>query len=108
LPDFTLPSGRIVQLKERATWGDISDAQDTAQIMGGKMNHYYRALDSIMSGLSIDEIRSLDPDDGRALEKEVMRRAGARSVEDEAPFATPSISESTTDNPSSTPSPNGE
>lgn len=105
MPDFTLPSGRVIQLKERATWGDISDAQDIMVELGGKMNHYYRGLDSVMSGLPVQEIRDLDPEDGRALEQEVIKRSGKRSVEDEDPFATPSTQPSSTSSPSSTEQP---
>jgi hypothetical protein len=104
MSEFTLPSGRVLTLKDRANWGDISDAQDEAVVLGGKLNHYYRALDSIMTGLTLDEVRALDPDDGRALEKEVMRRSGARSVEDETPFGNQSSTDSTAKT-SETPSP---
>jgi hypothetical protein len=104
LPDFTLPSGRVIQLKERASYGDLIDAQD-AQQASGKINTFYVALEASLSGLTIDELRALDIEDGRALEVEMLKRAGKRSVEDEVPFGNPSSSPSDTSEQPSTPSP---
>lgn len=104
MSEFTLPSGRVVNLKERATYGDLCDAQD-AQRETGKMNAFYLSLEASLSGLSVAELRALDIQDGRALEAECLRRSGERSVEAEAPFENPSSSTSPTDTQSSTPSP---
>lgn len=93
MSEFTLPSGRVINLKERATYGDLCDAQD-AQRETGKMNAFYLSLEAALSGLAIAEIRELDIDDGRALEEETLKRSGKRSVEAEAPFESPSSSPS--------------
>lgn len=104
MPDFTLPSGRVIQLKDRASYGDLCDAQD-AQAAAGKPNAFYLTLEALLSGLSTDELRGLDIEDGRALERAAMERTGARSVEVEAPFENPSSSTSPTSETSTIPAP---
>jgi hypothetical protein len=94
----------VIQLKDRASYGDLCDAQD-ARAANGNLNAYFLSMGSSLSGLTIDELRGLDIEDGRALEDAVQVRAGKRSVEAEIPFGNQSTSPSPTSNPSSTPSP---
>jgi len=85
LSDFTLPSGRILQLKEEPTWGDECDADEAgyeAERAGKSWgNARVTALMAIMTGLPTEEVRQLKRSDYRALSAEIRKRMGIEDPE---------------------------
>lgn len=89
-----LPSGRVISLRERPTYGDMTEARRAYREAGveGGVHAFNVTLMSRMSGLTAEEIDGLDYDDGDALQSEVDRRVAPRSVDQERFFETPSRS----------------
>lgn len=94
MSDFTLPSGRVLTIKERPKWGDMRAATNAGMAAERDGNHYGHARATVlmarMTGLSVEEIDDLDFDDEEALATEVGRRTEPRGPKEEAPFETPS------------------
>lgn len=90
MSEFTLPSGRALQLKDQVSYGDVCDAEDESARLArdGKasVNAFSLTLMAAMSGLPLSEVRELSKEDGRALYEEVTRLYQLREPSDEAPF----------------------
>ena len=87
MADFTLPSGRVVAIKDRPTYGEVCDAQDAAY-ESKRLNAYMQSLMASQTGLPLEGLRALTPEDGVALEAELTRRQ--RGDEATAPLENPS------------------
>lgn len=90
MSEFTLPSGRAIELADEPTYGHVADALDYTANHSAQLVHYYIGLAAAMSGWTTDAIRALSPKDGGALRVEVTRREEGRPFEEEDPFETSS------------------
>lgn len=88
MSEFTLPSGRVIELPAEPTYGQVVDALDYARASGhdSALYHYYVGLIAAMSGMSPAEVLALPFRDGIAMRNEVIKREEGRPAEEEAPF----------------------
>jgi hypothetical protein len=90
LPDFTLPSGRVVQLKDEPTWGDMCDADEVAVAAEREGRNWPNArathLMSAMTGMDANDIRAMGNRDVSALAAECKRRALPKDEPSEQEF----------------------
>jgi len=77
MSDFTLPSGRVVQLKPEPTWGDLGEADEaglTAEKEGRAFGHARATrMMALMTGLSDEEVKRLPESDANALAGTIRR-----------------------------------
>ena len=94
MSSLTLPSGRVVELRDELTWGDELHVVSLG-LQQGTEAYTYGKYEVIVLSLKREEIAALSRPDGRALNIEVTRIFEGRP-EDKAPFkngfATPSKS----------------
>lgn len=84
MSQFTLPSGRVVELRE-PTWGDELHVTSLG-LQKGPEEYTYAKYAAIVQGLTREEIAALPRPDGRALTKEVTRIFEGRPEDQEVPF----------------------
>jgi hypothetical protein len=88
MPEFKLPSGRVIQTEETILWG-----QELHIISVGLRDpeeYSYAKCEAVVPSLTRAEVAGLSREDGRALQHEVNRifeGSVARSEEAERPFA---------------------
>ena len=88
MPEFKLPSGRVLETREDLLWGD--EVHIISVGLRDPEEYSYAKVEAAFPKLTRAEIAALSREDGRALQKEANRifQAGERSVEAERPFAT--------------------
>ena len=84
MPEFKLPSGRVVETRE-PTWGEEVHAISTG--LADPESFTWAKFAVVVPGLSLEEIKALNRKDGRALMEEVNQIWQGRSEEAEIPFA---------------------
>jgi hypothetical protein len=89
---LTLPSGRVVELRE-PLWGDELHVT-TLGLQQGPEEYTYAKYAAIVPSLTREEIAALSREDGRALTREVTRIFEGRPEDQEAPFGNGSASPS--------------
>ena len=96
MADFTLPSGRVVQIHEPLFGEFIKVASTASENIEALL---YAKFAVIVPGMTREEIEGLDREDGLALLNEVSRVWDGRPEEQEAPFETPSPQPSVEESP---------
>ena len=96
MPEFTLPSGRVLNLHD-PLYGELihvaSEGADNIEEL------LYAKYALIVPEMSRDEIAKLNRKDGFALQAEMSRLWDGRPEEQEVPFETPSPQPSTEESP---------
>lgn len=93
MSQFTLPSGRVVELRDELTWGDELHVVSLG-LQQGTEAYTYAKYEAIVPSMTREQIAALSRPDGRALNMEVTRIFEGRPEDQEAPFGNGSVAPS--------------